>query len=566
MALLLRGEERDGGLGCNGSTSNGFSSGNGDETVTVRFPGEVDNSVLETVDNLDRNTLLAHAENLEVGGERLLGLGVTVDLDTNVGTLGLPVQLDIGNVEEVTGTDNLLGRNAHHTDSGGAAAHFRCPEAQQLFVLLDTLALGRRGGPLKVHHTINLNGRLTQQVHPRRLVDRNRLALEHSGNVLLISGPLECGPLHLLLRLSVTLACRTSGQVVRNERPQRLPGSDIPNNDVFSILLVGQDRLTLFDLNRASGPGGHITLIRREFDQLHKWMGELLLFRERRATPELNTLGVDGGEESTLGRPLYEQLCPVGTVDHILGLVVLVIPENTDLLAPEKGELVASVGVAQPRAQVLLLLERLDGWRLVLLFDTSFTAIAIDIHQLVHGKGVLLVQGDTVELLNGGDGLFGRLVLDEGKTIQPRINFSFSLPKQSSKYPFAHYVPFGHVLVVDGHKNGIFGGVADRAKFPQQELDELLPALFRNDRKAIDDDKCIQTLLEFNFVLRLEIWWMTAALERGNKQSEKIRTQRLLTREINLLLNLLLVEVLLGKGIETGRHLDGPRTAQKGPS
>lgn len=161
MTLLFRCEERDSGLGRNGSTSNGFSGGNGDESVTVGFPGEVDHGILETVDNLDRNTLLAHAENFEVGGERLLGLGVTVDLDTNVGTLGLPVQLDIGNVEEVTSTDNLLGRDAHHTDSGGAAAHFRRPEAQQLFVLLDTLALGRRGGPLKVHHTINLNGRLT---------------------------------------------------------------------------------------------------------------------------------------------------------------------------------------------------------------------------------------------------------------------------------------------------------------------------------------------------------------------------------------------------------------------
>lgn len=107
--------------------------------------------------------------------------------------------------------------------------------------------------------------------------------------------------------------------------------------------------------------------------------------------------------------------------------------------------------------------------------------------------------------------------------------------------------------------------MADRVEFPQQELDELLPALFRNDRKAIDDDKCIQTLLEFHIVLLLEIWWMTAAVRRGatNKSEKNSILSRLLTREINLLLDLLLVEVLLGKGIETGRHLSGPRAAQK---
>lgn len=162
--------------------------------------------------------------------------------------------------------------------------------------------------------------------------------------------------------------------------------------------------------------------------------------------------------------------------------------------------------------------------------------------------------------------MFGSLVLDEGETIQPRINlFQFSLPKRPSKYSLSsQYVPFGLALVVDGHKDGIFGGVADRVEFPQQELDELLPALFRNDRKAIDNDKCIQTLLEFHIVLRLEIWMMTAPLEEGQQTKAKNSIlSRLLTREINLLLDLLLVEVLLGKSIETGRHLSGPRAAQK---
>lgn len=201
-----------------------------------------------------------------------------VNLDTNIGTLRLPVQLNIGHIEEVTCSDNFLGGHAHHADSCGTATHFGSPETQQLLVLLDTFTLRRRGGPLKVHHSINLNGRLTQQVHSGRLVDGNRLVLEHSRHVLLIGRPLESRPLHLLLGLRITLAHGASGQIVGNKRPQRLPRGNIPNDNVLSILLVCENRLALFDLDRTSGPSGHVIFKGREFDELHKRMRELLLF------------------------------------------------------------------------------------------------------------------------------------------------------------------------------------------------------------------------------------------------------------------------------------------------
>jgi hypothetical protein len=67
------------------------------------------------------------------------------------------------------------------------------------------------------------------------------------------------------------------------------------------------------------------------------------------------------------------------------------------------------------------------------------------------------------------------------------------------------YAPFGHLFVVDGHENGIFGGVADGVEFSQKELDELLSAVLGDYWEAIDDDKCVQTLLDLNFILRLEI-------------------------------------------------------------
>ena len=66
---------------------------------------------------------------------------MTVDLDANIGTLRLPVKLDVGDVEQIPGTNDFLRGNTHHRDAGGIAADFGRPEAKELFVLLDTLAV-----------------------------------------------------------------------------------------------------------------------------------------------------------------------------------------------------------------------------------------------------------------------------------------------------------------------------------------------------------------------------------------------------------------------------------------
>jgi hypothetical protein len=108
VTLLLRCEERDGSLRANGGALWCLAVCDSNESGSIGLPGKVNDGILQAVNNLNGNTLLANAENLQVGGHGLLGLGVTVDLDADVGTLGLPVQLDIGNVEQVTGTDNLL--------------------------------------------------------------------------------------------------------------------------------------------------------------------------------------------------------------------------------------------------------------------------------------------------------------------------------------------------------------------------------------------------------------------------------------------------------------------------
>jgi hypothetical protein len=65
---LFRAEERDGSLGGYGGTNRYLTSGDENETVTLGLPGEVDDSVLDGVNNLDRHTLFSNAEDLEVGG------------------------------------------------------------------------------------------------------------------------------------------------------------------------------------------------------------------------------------------------------------------------------------------------------------------------------------------------------------------------------------------------------------------------------------------------------------------------------------------------------------------
>lgn len=106
------------------------------------------------------------------------------------------------------------------------------------------------------------------------------------------------------------------------------------------------------------------------------------------------------------------------TVDNVLGLILFVVPENTNRLSPEHDELISTAvaGVGHEVAEVLLLLELLDLGRSVLVIDTALAAIAVDIGKLVDAKDVLLVEGHEVELSAGGSSLGGVGVLDEGES------------------------------------------------------------------------------------------------------------------------------------------------------
>lgn len=105
---LLGTEEGNGSLGRDGSDTHGLGCGDDGEAVALRLPGKVNDGVLDGVDNFNGDTLFLDAEDLKSGGLRLLGLGVSVDLDTEVGGLGLPVELGVADTEEVEGSDDLF--------------------------------------------------------------------------------------------------------------------------------------------------------------------------------------------------------------------------------------------------------------------------------------------------------------------------------------------------------------------------------------------------------------------------------------------------------------------------
>ena len=202
---------------------------------------------------------------------------MTVDLDTEVGAVALPVKLCVGNIEQVTGTDDLLGGNAHDTDLCRVATHLRGPVTEELLVGLDTLTVRSSGAPLEVLDLLDLDGDLVEEVHTGQLVDGDTLVGVHASNVLGVGGPLECGPLQLLLDGVTGLVNVGTSRVEGDERAQRKTSLEIPDDVVLAVLVERENGVAFFDLHGAVGPGGEVSLIGREVDEVDTGVGETLL-------------------------------------------------------------------------------------------------------------------------------------------------------------------------------------------------------------------------------------------------------------------------------------------------
>lgn len=133
----------------------------------------------------------------------------------------------------------------------------------------------------------------------------------------------------------------------------------------------------------------------------------------RWSTPKLNTLRMHGGKESTERRPLDEGLGPHLTVDDLIWGILLLVPEDTNVVATVHDELIAGVDIGQPPAEVLLLDVLILLWWLVGLVDSSLSSVTLNIGELVDVDGMLLVESDAAEGLAGSKGLFGGFVLNE---------------------------------------------------------------------------------------------------------------------------------------------------------
>lgn len=285
----------------------------------------------------------------------------------------------------------------------------------------------------------------------------------HAGDVLGVSGPLEGGPLQLLLHGVASLVDIGTGLVESDEGTQRKAGFEVPDDVVLAVLVERENGVALFDLHGAVRPGGEVSLVGREVDEVDSRVCETLLSAPGLASPELDTLSVHGCEVGSLGRPLHERLGPVGTVDNRVGLLVSLVPEDTDAVAAVHDKLVTAVVVTQPPAQMLLLLEGLEFRGSVILLNAAFATEALNIGELVDGHGVFLVQRGAVKGLDGGLGLCGRLVLDKG-------------------------VALGHVgLVADGHEDQVFTGLTSADELAQDELNKLSLALLWHLGETVND-------------------------------------------------------------------------------
>jgi hypothetical protein len=409
---LFRSVEKDVSLRRNSSASNGLINSDEDETVALGLPRKVDNDLLQ-FDDLDRDILFGNAEELERSVVGLLGLGVTVDLDAKVLSFALPMELAVRDVDQVSGSHDLLAGDAHETGTRSLVVHLRSPVSKQLLRLGLALAGDRDSRlPLEINDTVDLDRLLAEQRHLRSLIDLNGLPGHNTRNVLVVGRPLEAGPRDLLASL-----VRRLGGLDAGERSNDLSSLDVPNDEVLSIL-IGRQRVVRRDnirnLDRLVTPGDQVVLSRRVIDQVDKGVRETSDPLPGGSTPQLHTLGVNRGEVSSQRGPLHERLGPVYAVDNLLGGLLLLVPEHTNAVATEHDHLVAGVGLLQPGAEVLLLSERLVCRLDVLLLDLALATEVLNIRELVDIDSVLLVEREAAELLAGGEGLFRGLIFDKG--------------------------------------------------------------------------------------------------------------------------------------------------------
>lgn len=139
-----------------------------------------------------------------------------------------------------------------------------------------------------------------------------------------------------------------------------------------------------------------------------------------------------------------------------------------------------------------------------LLLNSPLTTKGLDVGELVDEDGVLAIECDAIELLACSLSLFRRLVLNKGVTILLISNNPPpSLPGELS---VLYVLPLCLLpRLIHRHEHRIRLDLSNIAQLLAQELDKLCLALLRDNGASVDNHKCVETLVESDIELFLEI-------------------------------------------------------------
>lgn len=100
-------------------------------------------------------------------------------------------------------------------------------------------------------------------------------------------------------------------------------------------------------------------------------------------------------------------------VHNILGRFLLLIPKHSDTVRFVHDQLISAVRVAQPPAKMLFFGKFFDMRRVVVVIDSAFSPVSIDVGQLIDCDGVLFVERTAIQGFGRSDCLFWRLIFHE---------------------------------------------------------------------------------------------------------------------------------------------------------
>lgn len=293
------------------------------------------------LDRLDGVVLLLDSEQLKVGESAPLALD-SVDLDTQVGTLILPVELalqyggtstssssrrtrartHVVDIEQVFGPQHVPTRDGHQADSSRLVGRLGSPVGKHVLLARSELPVR---APLKVQNSVDLDRLFLQETHRGELVHRDLGSEVTPGDVLVVRGPSEQGPRELpgsghVLGLG---PCGNRGRLnglFTGEGSEQESGLDLPDGDLVALVFrskvsgVLRSVLVLGRLgdDRVGRPGHEVLFTRRKVEELDTGVGESVrdgVF-ERFAGPEGDTDSVQRGQVSSLRGPRDVELSP----------------------------------------------------------------------------------------------------------------------------------------------------------------------------------------------------------------------------------------------------------------